>query len=145
MLFFKKRKTELRSKAQKEEEKKTEEIKEKENWLKIEGKLTIDLYETDSDIVIESAIAGVKTEDLDINIENDLLEIRGTREKPDDGKTKKNYFFQECYWGPFSRKIILPKEVDNSRVQASIKEGILIIKIPKLEREKRRKIKLKTK
>ncbi len=117
---------------------------EEKKWFQTEGKLTIDVYETSSDIVIQTAIAGVKPEDFNISIENDMLEIRGIRKKPEEGKDKKNYFFQECYWGPFSRKIILPKEVNNSRTQASIKEGVLTIKMPKLERERKRRIRLKT-
>jgi len=115
---------------------------EERKWLKPEGQLTIDVYETNSSIVIQTAIAGVKPEDFDISVENDMLEIRGIRKNPEEAKSKKNYFFQECYWGPFSRKIILPKEVDNSRAQASIKEGVLTIKMPKLERERKRKISL---
>jgi len=114
-------------------------------WFQTEGKLTIDVYETSSNIVIQTAIAGVKPEDFDISIENDMLEIRGVRKNPEEAKSKRNYFFQECYWGPFSRKIILPKEVDNSRTQASIKEVILTIKMSKLERERKRKIRLRTK
>lgn len=115
---------------------------EEKKWFKSEGRLIIDVYETDSDIVIQTAVAGVKLGDFDIVIENDMLEIKGVRENPGEGEEKK-YFFQECYWGPFSRKIILPTEVDNSRAKASIKEGVLTIRIPKLEREKKRKIKLK--
>jgi len=120
----------------------SEEPKEKK-WLKTEGKLTVDVFETDSEIIVQSAIAGIKPEDFDISIENDVLEIRGTRNNPQENKQKKNYFFQECYWGPFSRQIILPKEVDNSRTQSSMKEGILTIIIPKLKKERKKKLKLK--
>ena len=143
MPFLKKIKLESKTKTvekeKKTEIKKTEEVGKK--WFKTEGELTVDIYETKSDIVIQSAVAGVKGEDLDISIENDMLEIRGIREKPEE-KSERNYFFQECYWGPFSRKIILPKEVDNSRIRASMKTGILTIKLPKLQRERKRKIKL---
>ena len=132
----------IKPKVKTSEEKTTN--SEEKKWFQTEGKLTIDVYETSSNIVIQTAIAGVKSEDFDISIENDMLEIRGVRKKPEEGKDKKNYFFQECYWGPFSRKIILPKEVDNSRAQASIKEGVLTIKMPKLERERKRKIRLRT-
>jgi len=120
----------------------SEEPKEKK-WLKTEGKLTVDVFETDSEIIVQSAIAGIKPEDFDISIENDVLEIRGIRNNPQENKPKKNYFFQECYWGPFSRQIILPKEVDSSRTQSSMKEGILTIIIPKLKKERKKKLKLK--
>ena len=141
MSFLKKIRIESKTKVSKEG---SQEVKEKK-WFGAEGKLTVDVYETNSNIVIQAAIAGVKTEDFDISIENDMLEIRGVRKKPEEDKDVKNYFFQECWWGPFSRKIILPKEVDNSRTQASMKEGILTIRIPKLERERKRRIRLKTK
>ena len=134
MISFRKMKIKEEAGTQKEEGRK---------WFKSEGRLTIDVYETDSDIVIQTAIAGVKLGDFDIAIENDMLEIKGARENPAENEEEKKYFFQECYWGPFSRKIVLPTEVDNSRAKASIKEGVLTIKIPKLERERKRKIKLK--
>jgi len=123
--------------------KKGEKAKEKK-WLKPDGKLTVDVYETDSEIIIQSAVAGVKAEDLDIFVEDDVLEIRGLRESPEEAEGV-NYFYQECYWGPFSREIILPKEVDNSKIKASMKTGILVITLPKIEKEKKTKIKLETK
>ena len=145
MAFFKKIKIGQAVKLSGKEKKVKElQLKEEKKWLKTEGELTIDVYETNLDIVIQSPVAGVKPEDFDISIEDDMLEIRGIRKKPEEDKNKINYFHQECYWGAFSRKIILPKEVDNSRAKASIKEGVLTIKIPKLLRERRRKIKLKT-
>ncbi len=112
---------------------------EKEKWLEPEGQLTVDVYQTDTDLVIQSAVAGVKTEDLDISIEADAVLIRGNRKQPPE-TGERNYFYQECYWGPFSRQIILPEETDPGRAQASIKEGVLTIRIPKIERTKKRKI-----
>jgi HSP20 family protein len=116
----------------------------KKEWFEAEGQLAIDVFQTDGEIFIQSAIAGVNTENLDITIENDVVTIRGNREKPvDEAATPKDYFYQECYWGPFSRQVILPAEVDGSRVEATMKEGILTIKIPKIEREKKRRITVK--
>jgi len=109
-----------------------------EKWFEPEGQLAIDVYQTEDELVIQSAIAGVKPENLDISIEKDVISIRGKREKPFE--EKKDYFSQECYWGAFSREIILPVEVDPNRVKASMKEGILTIRIPKILREKKRKI-----
>ena len=106
-----------------------------------EGQLTIDVYQTEDELVIRSAIAGVKAEDLDILIEGDVLTIKGSRQKPFEEKS--DYFIQECYWGPFSREVILPVEADPSRVEALMNEGILTIKLPKIEREKKRKITVK--
>jgi len=112
---------------------------EDKKWLEPEGQLAVDVYETDGEVVIQSAIAGIRAEDLDISIENDVVAIRGKREKSSE-KSTRNYFYQECYWGYFSREIILPAEVDPSRTEAGMKDGVLTIRIPKIEREKRRKI-----
>ena len=113
----------------------------KEEWFEPEGQLAIDVYQTENDLVIQSAIAGVKSEDLDISIEGDVITIKGKRENPiaEGG----DYFIKECYWGPFSRQLILPVEVDPNRVEALMKEGILIIKMPKIEKERKRKIVVK--
>ena len=117
-------------------------IEQKDNWLDSEGELTVDVYQTDKEIVIQSAIAGVEPEDLDISIEKDMVTIRGKRENQFEEK-EKNYFYQECYWGRFSRKIILPVEVNSSKINASMKNGILCIRIPKIEGKKKRKISVK--
>ena len=126
----------------KTEEPKVERELEKEKWFEPEGQLAIDVYQTEEELVIQSAIAGVKPENLDISIEEDQILIKGSREKPDE-EGERNYFYQECYWGPFSRQIILPEETDPSRATAGIKEGILTIRIPKIERKKKRKIMVK--
>ncbi|MBU2635091.1 Hsp20/alpha crystallin family protein [Patescibacteria group bacterium] len=117
-------------------------IEQKDDWLDSEGELTVDVYQTDKEIVIQSAIAGVKPEDLDISIEKDMVIIKGKREKQFEEK-EKNYFYQECYWGRFSRKIILPAEVNSSKISASMKNGILCIRIPKIEAKKKTKISVK--
>lgn len=113
----------------------------KEEWFEPEGQLSVDVYQTENELIIQSAVAGVKTEDLNISMEGDMIAIRGVREKPFNEEG--DYFTQECYWGPFSREIILPVEVDPNKVEASLKEGILTIRIPKLLKEKRRKIAVK--
>lgn len=113
----------------------------KEKWPEPEGQLAIDVYQTETELAIQSAIAGVKPENLDISLEKDVLTIRGNRQKPSG--EERDYFTQECYWGPFSREVILPVEVDPGQVEATMKEGILTIRIPKILREKLRKIKVK--
>jgi len=109
---------------------------ERKELFEAEGQLAIDLYQTDSEVVIQAPIAGVKKEDLDIMIENDVIVIKGRREEPEETE-EKNYFYQECYWGPFSRQIIMPVEGDPSRAEATMKNGILTIRIPRIEREKK--------
>ncbi len=111
--------------------------------METEGELAVDVYQTDSDIVVQSTIAGVKPEDLEISVENDVLTIRGKRES-ETKQEGKNYFYQECYWGAFSRQIILPEEVDPNRIEAAMKNGVLTIKLPKINRSKLRKISVKT-
>ncbi|OHA66475.1 MAG: hypothetical protein A3D64_02070 [Candidatus Wildermuthbacteria bacterium RIFCSPHIGHO2_02_FULL_49_9] len=111
------------------------------DWFEPEGELAVDVYQTDDEIVIQSTIAGVKPEDLDISIENDTVIISGERSNTvqDQGK---NYFFQECFWGAFSRQIILPEEVDGSRAEATMKDGVFTLRLPKIERQKVRKVKV---
>ena len=106
-----------------------------------EGQLAIDVYETAAEIVIKSTIAGAKVEDLDVGIEDNVVNIRGSRHKEEKIKGE-NYLYQECYWGAFSRSIILPTEVDSEKAHASLKDGILTIKIPKLKKEREKKIKI---
>jgi len=120
-------------------EKKKIEAGEEKKWFESEGQLTVDVYQTDKEIIIQSAIAGIEPENLDITIENDLVIIKGNRERKFI-EEKKNYFYQECYWGRFSREIILPAEVDSSRAKATMEKGVLTIRMPKIEREKKRKI-----
>ncbi len=108
-----------------------------------EGQLTIDLYQTSDEITLESPIAGVKPEDLDIAITSESVTIKGKREKEKKVKDE-DYFYQECYWGRFARSIILPQEVDAEKSEASIKNGVLIIKLPKLNRQRSKKIKVQS-
>ena len=114
-----------------------------EKWFKEEGQLVIDIYQTETKLIIQTAIAGIDPEDLDVTIEKDLIIIKGTREEPLGLKEKIDYFVQECYWGPFSRKIILPVEINPDQVQASMRQGVLVIQLPKTLREKKRKIEIK--
>lgn len=117
---------------------------ENDDWLDKEkiGQLTVDLYQTDKEIIIQSAIAGVEPEDLDITIEDDLVIIKGKREKKIT-QEKKDYFYEECHWGQFYREIILPVEADSSRATASMEQGVLTIKIPKTGTETKKKIEIK--
>lgn len=134
------KKTYMKEKPKKEKVSK----KETEEWLgESEGQLTIDVYQTPNEIVIKSTIAGVKPEDIDISITNDMITIKGTREKDEDIK-EENYYYQECYWGPFSRSIILPVDVEVDYVDAAMKNGILTIKLPKIEKVKTKKIEIKS-
>ncbi len=106
-----------------------------------EGQLTIDVYQTSSDIVIESAIAGVKPEDIDIDVSSDAVTIRGERHRENE-VSDEDYFYQECYWGRFSRSVILPQEIDPENASVTFKNGVLIVRLPKLNRKKSKKLKV---
>ena len=97
-----------------------------------DGELVVDVFETGAEFVVLAAIAGVQIKDLDISLEKDMMIIKGNRCDPHDNPEKK-YFYQECYWGPFSRKVILPENIDIDQADAQIDKGILTIKIPKNE------------
>ncbi len=133
-------------KKSKEKKSKVSNTEEKESASEIfeegEGQLTIDVYQNPDEIIVESTIAGVKPEDLDIAITNEAVVIKGKREKQEEIKDE-DYFYQECYWGKFSRSIILPQEIDADKAIASLKNGILTIKLPKLNRQKTKKLKVK--
>ncbi|MDP1833986.1 MAG: Hsp20/alpha crystallin family protein [Candidatus Moranbacteria bacterium] len=107
-----------------------------------EGQLTIDVYQTDNDIVIKSTIAGVKPEDLDVTINSDMVSIRGER-KNEEMVSEENYYYQECYWGSFSRSVILPIDVLADKAEASMKNGILTIRLPKADNTKTKKIQVR--
>jgi len=115
---------------------------EDKKWSSPEGELAVDVYQIDKEIIVRSAVAGVRVEDLDISVDNDVLLIKGKRVKPDQEEGA-NHFIQECYWGDFSRRIIIPDEIDPSRIDASMKEGILTIRIPRIVREPNKPIKIK--
>ena len=97
------------------------------------GELVVDVFETNSDFVVLSAVAGIAVKDLDISLEKEMMVIKGTRQDPHDLPEKK-YFYQECYWGPFSRKIVLPENIDIEKASAQMDKGLLTIKIPKIEK-----------
>ena len=96
------------------------------------GELVVDVFETGEHFVVSAAIAGVQIKDIDISLEKDMMIIKGDRQDPHDNPEKK-YFYQECYWGPFSRKIVLPENIDIDAADAQMDKGVLTIKIPKQE------------
>ena len=113
------------------------------DWMtESEGQLTIDVYQTPNEIVIMSTIAGVRPEDIDITMANDMITIKGNRKKNEEVQ-EEDYYYQECYWGPFSRSVILPIDVEVDQAQASMKNGILTIRLPKIEKVKTKKITIK--
>jgi len=109
-----------------------------------EGQLSIDVFQTPNTIVVKSTIAGVKPSDIDVSINNDMLTIRGKREIQ-ERIAEENYLIKECYWGGFSRSIILPVEVDAEKVEASLDNGVLTITLTKAKSAKQISVKVKEK
>ena len=107
-----------------------------------EGQLTIDVYHTPTEIVISSIIGGTRPENIDISVTNNVVTIKGKREKREEVNTN-DYFYQECFWGTFSRSVVLPEDVDADKVSAEMKDGILTIRLPKLKKTKTKKVRIK--
>jgi HSP20 family protein len=107
-----------------------------------EGQLTVDVYDTPSEIVIKTMVAGVKPEDLDVTITRDTVVIRGKREE-DRTVSSEDYFHRELYWGTFSRTIALPEEIDVEESEAMEKYGLLILHMPKIDKHRQTKLKVK--
>lgn len=107
-----------------------------------EGELTVDIYDRGDAIVIQSTVAGVKPEDLDISITSDTVTIRGKR-IPQEKIEEKNYYYKELFWGAFARTVILPEEIEDSEAEATMKNGLLTIVLPKKTRRTIHKLKVK--
>lgn len=124
------------------------EDEEEQKWIEEsdyeEGQLSIDVFQTPDSIVVKSTIAGVKPDDIDISINNDMLTIRGKREMSEVIKSD-DYLFRECYWGSFSRSIILPVEVEADKIDADLENGVLTVTLPKAKSAKEITIKVKGK
>lgn len=108
-----------------------------------EGELSVDVYQTANEIIIEAMVAGVKPEDLHLSITRDMVTIKGRR----DGNTQvthDDYFYKELYWGSFTRTILLPHEVEIEEAEAVEKHGLLIIRLPKVDKARQTKLKVKS-
>ncbi len=97
-----------------------------------EGQLTVDVLQIGNDIIVQSTIGGVESKDIDISIAKDMVTIKGHRKKTEQARGS-DYFHQELYWGSFSRSIILPADIDVDKAKASIKNGLLTIRLPILK------------
>ncbi len=108
-----------------------------------EGELSVDVYQTQSEIIIEAMVAGVKPEDLHLSITRDMVTIKGRREG-NTQVTHDDYFYKELYWGAFTRSILLPHEVEIEEAEAVEKHGLLIIRLPKVDKARQTKLKVKS-
>ncbi|OIP65947.1 MAG: hypothetical protein COV32_02340 [Candidatus Yonathbacteria bacterium CG10_big_fil_rev_8_21_14_0_10_43_136] len=108
-----------------------------------EGELAVDVYQTNDSIIIQAMVAGVSSEDLSVSVTREMVTIKGKREAQ-KGISPENYFYQELYWGTFSRVILLPSEVETEEVEATEKHGLLTIKLPKIDKGRKQTIKIKS-
>lgn len=116
----------------------------REEWAEEEvGELAVDVYQTPSHVVIKALVAGVVPTNVDIALTREMLTIRGTREDEREVQDE-NYFQKELYWGSFSRTITLPEEIDVDQAEAYEKHGILIIRLPKVNKAKSTKLKIRS-
>ena len=115
------------------------------NWLdeNEEGELAVDVYQTPTEIVIKAMVSGVKPEDLSINITRDMVTIKGRRETARE-IADDNYFQRELYWGSFARTILLPAEVEVEEAEALEKHGLLVIRLPKIDKDRTQSLKVKS-
>jgi len=105
--------------------------------------LSIDVYETANDIIVKTMCAGVRPEDLDVSITREQITIRGERHE-DSVVNEDNFYARELYWGSFSRTFNLPEEVDPEEAEATEKHGLLVIRLPKIQKDKQTRVKVKS-
>ena len=146
--FFERLTGSIRAEEDYEEVKKiaVKEEKKEANWMEEENEeaeLAVDVYQTHADIIVQTMVAGVKPEDLELTIARDMITIRGKREE-NRKIDEENYFIKELYWGSFSRTILLPQEIEPEETEATEKHGLLTIKLPKIDKEKKTSVKVKS-
>lgn len=108
-----------------------------------EGELPVDMYQTPDSIVIRALVAGVTPDDLDIAITRDMVTIRGRREETREAPDQ-DYFHRELFWGSFTRTLLLPEEVVIDEAEAKEKHGFLEIVLPKVDKDRSTRLKVKT-
>jgi HSP20 family protein len=106
-----------------------------------DAQLAVDVYETNTEIIVKTMTAGVKKEDLHISITRESLTIKGKRDN-EPRAYQHAYHTQELYWGPFSRTIELPDEVDIELATATEHHGLVTIKLPKFDKKRQATLKI---
>ncbi|MBI3331500.1 Hsp20/alpha crystallin family protein [Candidatus Peregrinibacteria bacterium] len=101
------------------------------------GRVAVDIYEQDDYYIIKAPIAGVRLSDIDIEVNDNVITIKGRRHQGDGNIPADQYYIQECFWGEFSRSVTLPTAIDPRKVKATLnKECILKVLVPKEDRVK---------
>ena len=107
------------------------------------GQLPVDVYQTNDDIIIKTLVPGVRPENLEVNVTRDMVVIKGKREQAKQIPPE-NYFHQELYWGVFQRSILLPQEIDTDQAEAVEHNGLLILRLPRINKAKQTKLKIRS-
>jgi HSP20 family protein len=108
-----------------------------------EGELSLDVHQTPDDIIVRTMIPGVKKDDMDISISRDSITIKGSR-KEDQMISDDDYVVRELYWGSFSRTVKFPHEVDIEHAEATESQGMLTIKLPRIDKDRQAKLRIKS-
>lgn len=103
----------------------------------------LDIYEDKDKYVAKAELPGLKNEDIDVSLEGNTLTISGERKQEEERKEGDTYR-SERYFGRFQRSVTLPARVDASKIQATYKDGVLTVSIPKTEEAKPKQIEVKT-
>jgi HSP20 family protein len=107
-----------------------------------EGQLAVDVHQTDKAVIVKTMTAGVNPGDIEITVSRDTITIRGNRESEHEARSD-DFFHKELYWGSFSRTIMLPCEVEAEETSAKEDHGLLTINLPKIDKNKQTKVKIK--
>ena len=128
-----------------EEKAPIQKIQVKNDWAEEEsdGELTVDVFQTSEDIIIKAMVAGIDPNDIDVSIGRDSVTIKGKREGSREAGDD-DYFHRELYWGSFSRTITLPQEIEVEEAEATQKHGLLTIKLPKIDKGRQAKLRVKS-
>ena len=136
---------ELEPELEIEEKSPMQKVQVKNDWSEEdpEGELTVDVYQSPEEIIIKAMVAGIDPNDLDISIGRDLVTIKGKRESSREAGDD-DYFYRELYWGSFSRTIALPQEIEVEEAEATQKHGLLTIRLPKIDKGRQAKLKVRS-
>lgn len=106
-----------------------------------EGELAVDVFQKPNEIVVKAMVAGVRPEDLDVALTREMVTIKGKREREKHGMVDE-YSYRELYWGAFARSLVLPEEVDVDNAEANVQNGLLVIRLPKIDKKRTQKLKI---
>jgi HSP20 family molecular chaperone IbpA len=109
----------------------------------VDGELPIDVYNKATEIIVKTMVAGIRPENLEIDITRSMVSIKGTRQETAEVE-EKDYYHKELYWGTFARSVTLPEEIDVEEAEATEKNGLLTIRLPKIDKAKQNKLKVKS-